>query len=76
MIWNVHKFTVAAARSSGDFNSDGVVDGSDDVAWNSFTFASSATATMPEPGIPAVLLGLFRVLFRFYGRKEFKAETL
>jgi hypothetical protein len=40
-IWNANKFTSVARWTRGDFNADGVVDGSDFGLWNSNKFTSS-----------------------------------
>ena len=47
-IWNVNKFTNAAAWCAGDFNADGLIDGGDFNLWNVHKFSSSAVA-VPEP---------------------------
>ena len=41
IVWNVNKFTTAAAWTRADFNADGSVDGQDFILWNDIKFTSA-----------------------------------
>jgi hypothetical protein len=57
--------------STGDANGDGAVDTADYTIWaDNYTGASAAASTVPEPGLPILVLGAILIFYSFRSRKE------